>query len=65
MNKLNLTKDNKRIASYVEDQLNKVVPADTHGIQIKLISNRGETKWIPLNKEYLPKVIAFMKTLGK
>jgi hypothetical protein len=61
MNKLKFIKEKR--SSYVEDQLNKVSPSDKYGVQIKLTSNKGETKWIPINKEYKEDIIDFIKNL--
>ena len=54
---------------YVNEQLQRLVPVDEYGIQIKLTSTTGETKWMTLTKEnqqeYLSKIVpAIQKALG-
>jgi hypothetical protein len=36
---------------YVNEQLQRLTPVDEYGIQIKLTSTTGETKWMTLTKE--------------
>jgi hypothetical protein len=54
---------------YVNEQLQQITPVDEYGIQIKLTSTTGETKWMNLTKEnqqeYLSKIVpAIQKALG-
>ena len=54
---------------YVNEQLQRLVPVDQYGIQIKLTSTTSETKWMTLTKEnqqeHLNKIVpAIQAALG-
>jgi len=53
INKINNKWIDKISETYYKDQMDLLLPIDKYGIQFKMMSTNGKTKWLNLNKKSL------------
>ena len=53
--------------SYYEKEIEKLgaVEVQEHPLKIQIVSEDGKTKWLDLNRESIPAVVALLKRINK